>query len=141
MDFIKKCFKKVFTREVIIYIIFGLITTFINIGVFKILSGVFHLEENLSSNIGILCAFLTAYFTNRKWVFHSTASGMKEKLLEFSKFFLGRLFTILLESGGFYLLFSILHINENISKFSIIVVVVILNYIISKFFAFKKIKE
>jgi len=138
MEKIKEIIKKVCTKEIILYVVFGLITTVVNLSVFKISSSILHLEENLSNNLGIVCAFLTAYFTNKKWVFHSKASGVKEKFIEFAKFFIGRLATMILESVGFYILFSILHISENISKFAMIVIVVILNYFISKFFAFKK---
>ena len=133
--------KKFCTKEVILYIIFGVLTTIINIGVFTILSSFFHLEENLSSNIGIITAVLFAYFTNRKLVFNSTASGFSEKMKEFGKFILGRAFTMVVESVGFWLLFSVLNItiyDGLLSKLIITVIVIILNFFISKFFAFKK---
>ena len=138
MEKIKKIFKKICTKEVILYLIFGAFTTFINIASFKILNTVFHLEENLSNNIAIVLAVLVAYFTNRKLIFNSKATGFKEKIFEFIKFMGSRLVTMLLESGGFYVLFNLLHINKYISKISITVIVVILNYIFSKFIVFKK---
>ena len=138
MEKVKKIFKKICTKEVILYLVFGALTTFINIASFKILNSVFHLEENLSNNIAIVLAVLVAYFTNRKLVFNSKANGFKEKFFEFIKFMGSRLVTMLLESGGFYVLFNLLHINKDISKISITVIVVILNYIFSKFIVFKK---
>ncbi len=130
--------KKVCTKEVIFYGLFGILTTVINIGIFYLLSNFIHLEENLSNNIAIITAVLFAYFTNRKLVFNSTASNFREKLAEFGKFILGRLFTMVIESAGFFLLFNVLHIQELISKTTITVIVIILNFFISKFFAFKK---
>ena len=130
--------KKICTKEVIFYGIFGIFTTVINIGVFYLLSNFMHIEENLSNNIAIIIAVLFAYFTNRKLVFNSTASNFKEKLIEFGKFILGRLFTMVIESAGFFLFFNIFHIQELISKASITIIVIILNFFISKFFAFKK---
>ena len=94
--------------------------------------------ENLSNIIAIILSVLFAYFTNRKLVFNSTAVTFKENLKEFYKFILGRLFTMILEIVGFYLLFNIMHIHELISKLFITVIVIILNFFISKFFAFKK---
>ena len=138
MEKIINLVKKVCTKEVIFYGIFGILTTVVNIGLFYILTSFAHLEGNLSNNIAIIVAVLFAYFTNRKLVFNSKASNAKEKLIEFFKFILGRAFTMVLESLGFYLLFNILGIQELISKASITIIVIILNSFISKFFAFKK---
>lgn len=138
MEKLTTLIKKVCTKEVIFYGIFGILTTIINIGIFYLLTHIFHVEENLSNNIAIITAVIFAYFTNRKLVFNSSASNFKEKLIEFGKFILGRLFTMVIESIGFYLLFNILHIQELISKASITIIVIILNFFISKFFAFKK---
>ena len=137
MEKLKILIKKVCTREVIFYTIFGVLSTLVNVGVFSILTH-FGLEENLSNVISIICAVLFAYFTNRKLVFNSTASNFKESFREFCKFMLGRAFTMVVEMVGFYLLFNICGIQELISKLAITVVVIILNFFISKFFAFKK---
>ena len=51
---------------------------------------------------------------------------------------LGRAFTLFIELFGFYLLFNVLGIHELFSKIFITIVVIILNFFISKFFAFKK---
>ena len=113
MEKLNELIKKVLTKEVILYIIFGVLTT-------------------------IVTCVLFAYFTNRKFVFNSTANTFKEKFQEFYKFMLGRDFTMVIEAVGFYLLFSIIGIQEMISKVLISIIVIILNFFISKFFAFKK---
>lgn len=130
--------QKILTVEVFLYIVFGVLTTIVNIGSFAILTSVFKLEENISNIIAIILAVLFAYFTNRGLVFNSTASTFKEKLIEFFKFMLGRAFTMIIEFAGFYLLFNMLHIHKLISKTVVTIVVIILNFFISKFFAFKK---
>lgn len=129
--------KKVLTKEVIFYAIFGVLTTVVNISVFYLLT-LTNLDENISNFIAIIIAVLFAYFTNRKIVFNSTATTFKENLKEFYKFMLGRAFTMIVEMSGFYLLFNIIGIQELISKCIITVLVIILNFFISKFFAFKK---
>lgn len=141
MEKLKNLLKKLCTREVILYIIFGILTTCVNIFSFMILSSIFKLEENFASNLGIIIAVLFAYFTNRKLVFNSTATTLSEKSKEFGKFILGRAFTMLVESVGFWLLFSklsITYLDGLISKLIISIIVIILNFFISKFFAFKK---
>ena len=138
MEKLKLLFKKFCTKEVIFYGIFGVLTTIVNVGTFYILSSILHIEENLSNNIAIFIAVLFAYFTNRKLVFNSNAKNIKEKLIEFCKFMLGRLFTMVVESFRFFLMFNLFGIQELISKISITIIVIILNFFISKFFAFKK---
>lgn len=141
MEKLKGLIRKFCTKEVIFYAIFGVLTTLVNIITFYILHSIFNIDENLSSNIGIILAVLFAYFTNRKLVFNSQANTFKEKLIEFGKFILGRLFTMIIESVGFYFMFNTLNItylDGLISKCTITVIVIILNFFISKFFAFKK---
>lgn len=138
MEKLKGLFKKFCTKEVIFYGIFGVLTTLVNVGVFYLLTKFIHLEENLANVIAIIVAILFAYFTNRKMVFNSNASTLKENFHEFIKFIIGRSFTMVVELVGFFLLFNILHIQELISKLTITILVIILNFFISKFFAFKK---
>ncbi len=131
-------FEKSFLNiEVVLYIFFGALTTIINIGAFSLLTYAFGLEENFSNVIAIIVAVLFAYFTNRKLVFNSTASTFKEKFMEFIKFMIGRAFTMFIELVGFYLLFNIINIPKLVSKITITILVIILNFFISKFFAFK----
>lgn len=137
MEKIKELVKKYLTREVILYIIFGVITTLVNLGSFYIMNTIFGWEENLSNFIAIVIAVLVAYITNKDLVFHSKATEAKEKLIEFFKFVLGRAFTMLLEFGGGLVLFK-LPIPNVIIKLFLTVIVIILNFFISKFFAFKK---
>lgn len=138
MEKIKAVFKKVMTKEVMLYIVFGVLTTICNIGSFTILNKVFNMEENLANFFAILIAVIFAYFTNKDWVFHSEASNFKERLMEFGKFMVGRAFTMVVEFGGCWVLFRYLPIPNVISKCIMTVIVIILNFFISKFFAFKK---
>ena len=132
--------KKFMTKEVILYVVFGVLTTIVNIGVFDLLIKLLYFEENTANIIAIITAVIFAYVTNRKLVFNSTASNAKEIFAEMIKFFSARFVTMIVEFLGFMLLFNVLHIPNLISKISITVLVVILNFFFSKFFAFKKTK-
>ena len=138
MDIVKKVFKKICTREVISYLIFGVLTTLVNIASFYLLSHIAGLEENLSNTIAIIISILFAYVTNSIFVFQSNCVSWKERFSEFSKFILGRIFTMVFEIVGFFVMFNLLHINDLICKVIVTFIVIILNYFISKFFAFKK---
>lgn len=140
MEKIKKVVKKILTREVILYIVFGLLATIVNLGLFYVLNNLLQWDKNLSNLIAIIIAILVAYITNKDLVFHSKAVTVKEKLEEFLKFIAGRSFTMIIEFVGGLLLFQT-SIPEMISKVFITVIVVILNFLISKFFAFRNKKE
>ena len=126
------------TIEIVLYIFFGVCTTIVNIGSFAILTSSIGMEENLANSIAIILAVLFAYFTNKDLVFNSAAKTFKEKTFEFLKFIFGRAFTMIIEFLGFYLLFNLVGIPKFISKTAITIIVIILNFFISKFFAFKK---
>ncbi len=147
MEKVKEMIKKVCTKEVITYIIFGILTTIVNIVISYLLKAIWQVEGNLASTIGIICSILFAYITNKIWVFESKAKGMKENAIEFVKFILGRAFTMIIEIVGVFVLNDGIHLfygmlTDNmaylINKCMITVIVIILNFFISKFFAFKK---
>lgn len=150
MEKIKALIKKFCTKEVISYIIFGVLTTLVNISISFVLTAVFKVEGNLASTIGIICSILFAYFTNRKWVFTSYAHTFKERIAEFGRFILARAFTMIVEIIGVFLLNDVIHsfygiFSDNIAylinKVIMTIIVIILNFFFSKFFAFKKKKE
>ena len=140
MEKIKRLSEKLLTKEVILYVVFGVLTTIINLGSFYIINSILKWEENISNIIAITLAVLFAYITNKDLVFHSEADTKKEKVNEFLKFIAGRAFTMVVEFVGCFLLFMT-PIPQMISKCFVTVIVIILNFFISKFFAFKKKKK
>lgn len=133
--------KKFLTKEVIMYVIFGVLTTLVNLIISFALVGAFKIGGSIASAIGIVSSILFAYFTNRKWVFNTTAKGFAENLKEFWKFIAGRLVTMVIEQGGVMVLYDVLNMPFVPVKLSLTIIVIILNYIFSKFFAFKTNKE
>ena len=134
---IQKILQKFLSREVIMYIIFGVLTTLVNLIISFVLVGAFKIDGSIASAIGIISSILFAYFTNRKWVFNSQAKGFKERLNEFWKFIAGRLVTMIIEQGGVMILYGALNMPFTPVKLSLTIIVIVLNYIFSKFFAFK----
>ncbi len=127
-----------------LYLFFGVLTTavsFITAGISK------NLLENagmgtgavstLSTVISWICAVTFAYVTNRLWVFESHASGAKEISAEALSFYGGRVFTLLTEMVIMWLGYSVLSFNYWITKIAANVIVLILNYVISKIFVFR----
>ena len=137
MGLIKKVKEKLFVREIIMYLVFGILTTLVNWVTYFVLVDVFNIEENISNIIAIILSILFAYFTNSYIVFKTKRSNIKERINEFFKFILGRAFTMIFEIVGFFLMFNILGVTDIISKPFITFLVIIMNYFISKYFAFK----
>ena len=135
MEKIKKLIKKLCTKEIILYIIFGILTTLVNLVSFYIFTKVFLMNENIANIIAIVLAVLFAYITNKDMVFHSKAKTIKERGLQFTKFISGRAFTMIIEWIGGAILF-LMPIPKMLSKLIVTVIVVILNFFISKFFVF-----
>ena len=134
---LEKLFKKLITKEVILYIIFGILTTIINLGSFYIMNSILDWDENISNFVAIVLAVLVAYITNKDLVFHSEAKSIKDRVIQFVKFMIGRVFTMIVEFVGGIILFQ-LPIPNIISKAFLTLIVIILNFFISKFFAFKR---
>lgn len=144
----KKLFEKY--REIIAYLFFGVVTTAVSWGVhFAILTLGQHLlrispSDTAFNAVRVVAEILqwiagvtVAFFTNKKWVFNASGTTKKETSIEFSKFAIGRLGTFGLEFvlyfGGVWLLRS-----DLFAKIISSAVVVISNYVISKFLVFKK---
>ena len=136
MEKVKRLIKKMLTKEVILYIVFGIFTTIVNLGSFYIMNSLLYWDENISNFIAIILAVLFAYITNKDLVFHSNAKGIKNRVIQFIKFIIGRAFTMVVEFVGGILLFQ-LPIPNIITKALLTIIVIILNFFISKFFAFK----
>ncbi len=135
MDKIKE---KLLNREVIMYVIFGVATTLVNLIVSFILEGIVKVNGEIASAVGIIASILFAYFTNRKWVFNTQAKGFKENIQEFGKFVLGRAFTMIIEQGGVIIFYTHMNLPFMPVKLSLTVIVIVLNFFLSKFFAFTK---
>ncbi len=127
-------------KEVIVYLIFGGLTTLLSLIVFWLLTDIIPIAEStLPANIiSNAAGIVFAYCTNRKWVFESKVKGFVPVIKELSKFVGGRLFTVLFDLAFVYVAVDVLNGNDMIFKLISTVVVVILNYVISKFIVFAK---
>lgn len=125
-------------NPVLKYIFLGGCATLVNLVSYYILRTTTKMNLNLANTLSVMLAMLFAYFTNSRFVFESSASTLAEKLREFLKFISARLSTMIIEVGGVWLMSDILHINDYIAKFVIQFIVLVLNYILSKLFVFRK---
>lgn len=123
-------------KELAAYGIFGVLTTLINIAVYKLAIWL-GLGYGLANTIAFVISVLFAFFTNRSYVFLSERVGLKAILIEMGHFFAARMLTFLVETAGLYIMIDYMGMESSSPKYLMTVVVIILNYIISKLIVFK----
>ena len=140
MEKIKELIKKVCTKEVILYVVFGVLTTVVSLVTYYICVGTFLNAENaiqlqIANIIAWIVSVAFAYITNRKFVYESTN---KNKLGEATKFVTSRIATLLMDMFIMFLGVTLLKLNDGIIKLVSQVIVIVANYVFSKIFVFKK---
>lgn len=128
-------------QELIKYLIIGVLTTAINYVVFVILVNAIKMDMHVSNIIAWIVSVIFAYFTNKLFVFESKSFALKVIGKEILSFGAARVFSLLLEEVILYVFVNLLNMNQLIVKLVANVVVIIVNYILSKFIIFKKPKE
>ena len=130
-------FIKLLGREVFMYLLFGGLTTLINIIVYYLCTLV-KMSTGISTTIAFIVSVIFAYITNRKWVFESKATTKKKILNEIWKFLSVRIGTYFMDLLLMILLVDKLSWNGLICKIIVNILVIVLNYIASKLIIFKK---
>ena len=126
-------------KEIINYLVFGGLTTIVNFVAYCIFARAIGIDEVLSSGIAWVCGVIFAYVTNRIFVFESKKKGFKPIALEMISFYIARIVSLICcDIVLFYLMVEICHINDVITKLILQVVVIVMNYVLSKFMIFKK---
>lgn len=135
---IKELFNKY--REIIMYLIFGVLTTVVSLAVYYILvytvlnpNNPFELQ--VANIISWIAGVTFAYFTNRSMVFQSKN---KNKLKEAGSFVLARVVTLIMDMLIMFFGVTLLHGNDKLLKLISQVIVIVSNYVFSKLFVFKK---
>lgn len=125
-------------KELIMYLIFGVLTTLVNIVTYYISTKIFHIDYQISNVIGWILSVTFAFITNKIFVFESKDRTLNKVLKEGLSFYSFRLISLGLDMAIMYVMVSLLNINDLISKVVSNIIVVIINYIFSKLFIFKK---
>ena len=124
-------------REIIDYIIFGGLTTLVNIVAFFIFETLLDWPYLMGNAVAIVLSILFAYITNKLFVFRTSNMTFNENMIEFLKFIGFRLISGLADMVAMWLLVDLISIDTNIAKLLTQFIIVTLNYIFSKLFIFK----
>ncbi|MEE9728110.1 cell wall teichoic acid glycosylation protein GtcA [Listeria seeligeri] len=124
-------------HSILMYLIMGGFTTLINIVTFWICEAVLGWDYRVANTIAWVASVLFAYFSNKKYVFESYTPRWKDKVREASSFFGFRFLTYIVDILVMILLISVLSVDELWAKIWTNVIVLVLNYVFSKWIIFK----
>ena len=124
--------------DIVSYLFFGVLTTLVNYFVYFPLYNWMHFSAALSNILAWAVAVIFAYLTNKPFVFHSTDWSWETVSKESAKFIGCRIGSGVLETIIVFVFVDILICNGNWTKIIVSILVVILNYISSKWVVFRK---
>lgn len=125
-------------RELLVYLIFGVLTTAVNYIVYLPCYNLLGVRASLSNVIAWAAAVVFAFVTNKPFVFQSHDWSAGTTVPELIKFIGTRLGSGGAETLILLLTVDILGWNGNLWKILTSVIVVVLNYIGSKLLVFRK---
>lgn len=132
-------------KHIIAYLFWGVVTTVINLAVFQILSSGIHWNYEVATVIAWFVSVLVAYFTNKVWVFGSHYTTISDFLVELLRFFVYRALTLVIDIVITFIGISVLGFKDPMGQFIVKVIdnviVVIANYVFSKWLIFKDNKQ
>jgi len=139
-DLLAKKLPKVFNRETISYIVFGVLTTVVSF-VSQMLFASLGTPAWVNTIGSWICAVIFAYVVNKLFVFESHTDTMQAFWRELGLFFAARLASLGMELVFMVITVDILDFSEAVCKLIAQVFILVANYIFSKLFIFRKNEE
>ena len=121
------CLKLWENTELVSYLLVGVATTLVN-----------YVAYFLATRTAGLSVMAFGYVANKLFVFKTHCPDTGALLREAGSFFAMRLVSLGMETVLMFLLVEVLHLNDLAMKLLVNIVVIILNYVFSKLFIFKK---
>ena len=125
-------------KEGMRYLVFGALTTIVNILAYSILYYICHIDNAISNVIAWIAGATFAYITNKLYVFNSKVNNKKELFKEIVYFYGCRLLTLAFDEGIMIFTVDKLGWNALLMKIVSNIIVIVLNFIFSKILIFKK---
>ncbi len=124
-------------KEIILYILFGGATTVVNLAAYFISTGQFGIRPLTSNIIAWILAVTFAYITNKIWVFQSRSIEIRLIFKEFFGFVSARVLSGAVDTFIVWLFIEVLDFNDLVIKIAAGCIVLVMNYIFSKYIVFK----
>lgn len=127
---------KLFNKETISYVIFGVLTTAVDFVFYFIFAKLFGVNYLVSNVISWMAAVIFAFITNKIFVFESKSYSFSTLIDEIPSFIEARVFSLVFSLVYIYMSVILLGMNDLVAKVLSCIFVVIINYVLSKFFIF-----
>ncbi len=132
--------QKTIRSELLNYLIFGALTTLLGLAVYfgltmTVLDPTNALELQIANVITWIIGVTFAFFTNRKYVFQSSKKNIWK---EGAAFYAARVGSLLIEMLCMFVLVTLLLMNDKLAKLVVAGIVLICNYVFSKWLVFKQ---
>ena len=128
--------KNLITSQMVRYLFFGVLTTLVNIGAFLLFTSI-SIDYKIANTIAWIVSVLFAYITNKWFVFAPSRSDKGGALKEFLFFLKYRFFSYIIDILAMVVLIDVIHVEESTSKIIVNILVIVFNYIASKYIIFK----
>jgi len=125
-------------RDIVLYGVFGVLTTLVNIVSYWFMAHPLTMGTMISTVLAWVLSVLFAYFTNRKWVFRSKATGYDAIVKEIVSFFACRIATGVVDWACMFVFVELLRFDDVVIKVLANIVVIVLNYVGSRLFVFRQ---
>ncbi len=126
-------------KSLILYLVFGVFTTVVNFVVYNLVYYRLHIDNSVAVTVAWGASVLFAYVTNKIWVFENENKNFKSGFMEFIKFVTSRTTTGILDWLIMFLFVDIWYFTAWKTKLVSNIIVIVLNYVLSRFFVFVKV--
>ena len=116
----------------------GVLTTLVSIGTYGLFAKIIGINYLISNIISWVVSVAFAYITNKIFVFKNKEKEKKQVFIQIYQFVKYRLFSLIIDILLMYAFVELVKIDDMISKIIVQVIVIVLNYVFSKIFVFKK---
>ncbi len=124
-------------REIILYLFFGGCAFIVSIGTYWVANVLWGINALVANILSWSLAVLFAFATNHKWVFQQDEESAQGGLTTLVHFVQGRVATLVVEEAILFVFITYLAFNSMAIKVFAQIVVIVLNYLISKFCVFR----
>lgn len=125
-------------KEGILYLFFGGLAFIVSIVTFALFNVGFKINELVANIMSWIITVIFAFFTNRIWVFDSPTNGVGQFFKQMISFFGGRVITLIVEEIILFIFITVMQFPSMIIKIISQVIVILLNYVISKVIVFRR---
>ncbi|MBQ6450714.1 MAG: GtrA family protein [Solobacterium sp.] len=123
--------------EILRYGIGGLTVTLLNIGIYLFFNAL-QFDYRISNLIALTVSKVSAYFINKYYVFRVRHTDRKEDAGKLLRYILSRGMTAVLDYVLLIIFVEILMINKTTAKYIVQAVVILVNYLLSKWYIFRQ---